>query len=123
MATVERLLSAGLVEFQSEDPTGPAATFCLQSYFTELTTRFDNGFDPSLGHAGDVTVFDPATVAPGPVRRVRDFPAGSERLTADAPAGMRHVVVNGRPIQVDGSFLEGSLTSRPGQLVRPAPRG
>ncbi len=74
------------------------------------------------GYAGDVAVFDPATVAPGPVRRVRDFPAGAERLTADAPAGMRHVVVNGRPIQVDGTFLPDSLTHRPGQLVRPAPR-
>lgn len=57
MATVERLLTAGLVEFRVADPTGPNATFCLKSYFTELTTRFDNGFDPNLGHAGDVTVF------------------------------------------------------------------
>lgn len=61
MATVERLLTAGLVEFQVEDPTGPAASYCLQSYFDELTTRFDNGFDPSLGHAGDVTVFSEPT--------------------------------------------------------------
>jgi DNA-binding MarR family transcriptional regulator/GNAT superfamily N-acetyltransferase len=57
MATVERLLTAGLVEFRVEDPTSSSATFCLQSYFTELVTRFDNGFDPSLGHSGDVTVF------------------------------------------------------------------
>jgi DNA-binding MarR family transcriptional regulator/GNAT superfamily N-acetyltransferase len=61
MATVERLLTAGLVEFQVEDPTGPAAQYCLQSYFDELTQRFDNGFDPSLGHAGDVTVFGTPT--------------------------------------------------------------
>ena len=39
------------------------------------------------GDWADVAVFDPATVAPGPVRRVRDFPASSERLTADAPTG------------------------------------
>jgi DNA-binding MarR family transcriptional regulator len=57
MATVERLLTAGLVEFRVEDPTGPSATVCLRSYFDELSTRFDNGFDPSLGHSGDVTVF------------------------------------------------------------------
>ena len=37
------------------------------------------------GAWADVVVFDPATVGPGPVRRVADFPAGSERLTADAP--------------------------------------
>jgi N-acyl-D-aspartate/D-glutamate deacylase len=74
------------------------------------------------GYWADVAVFDPATVAPGPVRRVRDFPAGSERLTADAPTGMRHVVVNGQPIQVDGARIEEALAHRPGQVVRPAPR-
>ena len=75
------------------------------------------------GYAADVTVFDPATVAPGPVRRVRDFPANTERLTADAPVGMRHVLVNGTPIQVDGAPLADVLDTRPGQLVRPAVRG
>ncbi len=74
------------------------------------------------GNWADVTVFDPATVAPGPVRRVRDFPAGSERLTADAPVGMRHVLVNGQAIRRDGESVPGSLEQRPGQMVRPAPR-
>jgi N-acyl-D-aspartate/D-glutamate deacylase len=69
------------------------------------------------GAWADVVVFDPETVAPGPLRRVRDFPAGSERLTADAPVGVRHVVVNGVPIQVDGVH---DADARPGQLVRPA---
>jgi N-acyl-D-aspartate/D-glutamate deacylase len=72
------------------------------------------------GHWADVVVFDPATVAPGPVRRVRDFPADAERLTADQPVGVRHVLVNGTPIQVDGTHVEGDL--RPGQLIRPARR-
>ena len=75
------------------------------------------------GYAADITVFDPATVAPGPIRRVRDFPADTERLTADAPTGMRHVLVNGTPIQVDGTQLPDVLGTRPGQLVKPAPRG
>ena len=39
------------------------------------------------GAWADVVVFDPETVGPGPVRRVADFPTGSERLTADAPTG------------------------------------
>ena len=39
------------------------------------------------GKAADLVVFDPATVAPGPLRRVRDFPADAERLTADQPVG------------------------------------
>jgi N-acyl-D-amino-acid deacylase len=69
------------------------------------------------GKAADVVVFDPDTVAPGPLRRVRDFPANSERLTADEPVGIRHVLVNGTPIQVDGVH---DAEARPGQLVRPA---
>ena len=47
------------------------------------------------GAFADVTVFDPTAVGPGPVRRVRDFPADTERLTADQPTGVRHVLVNG----------------------------
>ena len=74
------------------------------------------------GDWADVAVFDLATVDPGPVRRVRDFPANSERLTADAPTGMRHVLVNGQPIQQDGARVEDALVHRPGQVMRPAPR-
>jgi N-acyl-D-aspartate/D-glutamate deacylase len=53
------------------------------------------------GCAADVCVFDPATVGPGPTRRVRDFPADAERLTAEEPTGIRHVLVNGTPIRED----------------------
>jgi N-acyl-D-aspartate/D-glutamate deacylase len=70
------------------------------------------------GAWADVVVFDPSTVAPGPIRRVADFPAGSQRLTADQPEGVRHVLVNGVPIRVDGTQ---DLTARSGQLVRPGP--
>ena len=54
----------------------------------------------------DVTVFDPATVGTGPTRRVRDFPADGERLTAEEPTGLRHVLVNGTPIRRDEQQLE-----------------
>jgi N-acyl-D-aspartate/D-glutamate deacylase len=77
------------------------------------------------GNWADVVVFDPATVAPGPIRRVRDFPADAERLTADQPVGVRHVVVNGTPIQVDGTptgAASGDGPARPGQVVRSQPR-
>jgi N-acyl-D-aspartate/D-glutamate deacylase len=73
------------------------------------------------GYFADVVVFDPATVAPGPLRRLRDFPAGAERLTADQPQGVRHVWVNGQAIQRDGQALDGALAARPGRLVAPAP--
>ncbi len=65
------------------------------------------------GYWADVCVFDPDRVAPGPVRRVRDFPADGERLTAEEPAGVRHVLVNGTLIRTDGSQLD-SLEVRPG---------
>jgi N-acyl-D-amino-acid deacylase len=73
------------------------------------------------GAWADVVVFDPATVAPGPLRRVRDFPADGERLTADQPTGIRHVLVNGVAIQTDGVPDLEAHGRLPGALVRPSP--
>ncbi len=86
----------------------------LTSAQAELFGLVDRGVLREGAH-GDVVVFDPETVAPGPVRRVRDFPADSERLTADAPVGVRHVLVNGVPIRRDGV----QTTAAPGTLVAP----
>jgi N-acyl-D-aspartate/D-glutamate deacylase len=69
------------------------------------------------GAAADVVVFQPDTVAPGPVRRLRDLPADGERLLPDAPSGMRHVLVNGVPIRVEGQQL-GPADASPGRLLR-----
>ena len=71
-----------------------------------------------VGKKADLCVFDPDTVAPGPLRRVFDFPAGGERLTADAPEGMTHVMVNGRTIRVDGAADPAGLDARPGAVLR-----
>jgi len=68
-----------------------------------------------VGAYADIVVFDPTTVAPGPIRRVADFPAGSERLTADAPEGVVHVLVNGTPIRRNGRQLDAA----PGVVVAP----
>jgi N-acyl-D-amino-acid deacylase len=67
------------------------------------------------GHFADVCVFDPQSVGPGPTRRVRDFPADSERLTAEEPEGVRHVLVNGTPIRVDGRSCIDTLERPPGR--------
>jgi N-acyl-D-aspartate/D-glutamate deacylase len=65
------------------------------------------------GLAADVTVFDAATVGSSPVRRVRDFPGGADRLVADA-SGIRCVVVNGEIIREDGR----DTGAAPGRVLR-----
>jgi hypothetical protein len=50
------------------------------------------------------------------LRRIRDFPADGERLVADAPVGVRHVLVNGTPIREDGAQAGADI--RPGALLR-----
>ena len=73
---------------------------------------FENRGYLRQGYFADVTVFDPTTVSPGPQRRLRDLPANGERLTAEEPVGMRHVLVNGSPIRRDEAQL--SLEVLPG---------
>ena len=70
------------------------------------------------GQAADITVFDADTVAPGPLRRVRDFPADGERLVADAPVGLSHMLVNGVVVRADGTADDEGLASRPGRVLR-----
>jgi N-acyl-D-amino-acid deacylase len=71
-----------------------------------------------VGKAADLVVFDPHTVGPGPLRRVVDFPAGGERITADAPVGVRHTLVNGVPVRRDGQQVEAGPHARPGAVLR-----
>ncbi len=59
MDTVQRLLTAGLVEIALEDPTSADARWCLDQYFSTLDQRFDTGFDPARSiraDAGDLTL-------------------------------------------------------------------
>ena len=69
-----------------------------------------------VGAPADVVILDYDHLDPGPVRRVRDMPAGGERLTADAPVGVEAVVVNGVVIRRDGAAVE--TGPRPGQVLR-----
>ncbi|WP_436788722.1 N-acyl-D-amino-acid deacylase family protein [Yinghuangia sp. YIM S10712] len=68
------------------------------------------------GNWADIVVFDPATISPGPTRRIRDFPAGGERLTADRPTGIRHILVNGTPTRIDG--VHAPDAALPGHVLR-----
>jgi N-acyl-D-aspartate/D-glutamate deacylase len=71
-----------------------------------------------VGKVADLTVFDFDTVAPGPLRRVTDFPAHGERLTADQPVGMTYTLVGGVPIRVDGEPDTEGLAAKPGRMLR-----
>ena len=69
------------------------------------------------GLAADVTIFDPRTVGCSPLRRVRDFPAGADRLVSDA-RGIRAVVVNGVVIRENDRDAVDADGPLPGRLLR-----
>ncbi len=93
----------------------------LSAVQADLFNLVDRGYLREGAYA-DVVVFDPDTVAPGPLRRVRDFPANAERLTADASVGITHVLVNGTPIRSDGEVDESGVGAHPGDILRPSAR-
>jgi DNA-binding MarR family transcriptional regulator/GNAT superfamily N-acetyltransferase len=79
MDVVERLLTAGVVEVDVEDPASTAARFCIESYFAELDARFDAGFDPSQSISADVEeLTEPAGLLL--VARLRGEPIGCGAL-------------------------------------------
>jgi N-acyl-D-amino-acid deacylase len=69
------------------------------------------------GGAADVVVFDPRTVAAGPLQRVHDLPAGADRLIAPS-IGIQHVFVNGTAIRRDGNDVE---RAHAGRVLRSVP--
>jgi N-acyl-D-aspartate/D-glutamate deacylase len=73
------------------------------------------------GLPADVAVLDIDALSPGPIRRVRDMPAGGDRLIADEPRGIDWVLVNGTPIREEGKPLVEQLTRLPGTVLRSRP--
>ena len=54
MRTVERLITASMVEIRGVDPEDPDAQRCLRAYVAELNRRApDRGFDPSKGSTAE----------------------------------------------------------------------
>ncbi len=69
------------------------------------------------GLVADVCVFDPDSVAAGPLRRVHDLPAGADRLVSDA-IGIDAVVVAGQILRREGRDLLDPHGPLPGRLLR-----
>jgi N-acyl-D-aspartate/D-glutamate deacylase len=94
----------------------PEAVRMLTSRPAELFGVSDRGrLVPGL--AADVVVFDAATVAAGPLRRVRDLPAGADRLVSDA-SGIEAVIVNGTAVRERGRDSLDADRALPGKLLR-----
>jgi DNA-binding MarR family transcriptional regulator/GNAT superfamily N-acetyltransferase len=53
MRTVERLITASLIDIRIADPAGPDARRCLRAYFGELNRRSDIPFDLSRGTSAE----------------------------------------------------------------------
>ena len=82
MAVVDQLLTVGMVETAIEDPSGEAAQFCIQSYFRDLDSRFEAGFDPDLSISADAAEL---TLPAGPsVLTVRIVSGGNLNLATFA---------------------------------------
>lgn len=73
------------------------------------------------GLPADIVAIDWDRLSTGPIRRVHDFPGGADRLTADQPEGIVHVLVNGVPIRRDGAVDTAAMDSRPGHILRSTP--
>lgn len=69
------------------------------------------------GRPADVVIFDPATVGPGPLKRVYDLPAGADRLVAEAN-GIEAVIVNGQLVRQNNKDMVAANDKLPGHLLR-----
>jgi len=98
-------------------------TFTIEQAVHNLTQRPAETFgitDRGLlaeGRPADIVVFDPATVGPGPLKRVHDLPAGADRLVSDAH-GIDAVIVNGTVIRRAGKDTVAADDKLPGRLLR-----
>ncbi|MGE0803315.1 MAG: amidohydrolase family protein [Lautropia sp.] len=72
----------------------------------------------AVGRPADLVVFDPDTVAAGPLERIHDLPAGADRLVS-YPRGIRAVFVNGVELPAPGQPAEPGWRL-PGRLLRGA---
>jgi N-acyl-D-amino-acid deacylase len=101
--------------------TMESAIRMMSSWPAEIFNIRDRGLLKE-GMAADIVIFDPKTIAAGPLERVHDLPAGAERLISRAK-GISHVIVNGRVIRKDGQDAPRDGTRLPGRVLRHGAQG
>jgi DNA-binding MarR family transcriptional regulator/GNAT superfamily N-acetyltransferase len=96
MAQVERLLAATAVRIEPCDPRQSDARYCVAAYFSELSRRFEDGFDPGRSLPADE---DDLTLPGGLllVARLHGEPVGcgAVKFPAAAPAHIKRMWVAG----------------------------
>ena len=94
MAEVERLLAASAVQIGVCDPRHPDARRAVQGYVTELTQRFEDGFDPAIGvSATDDEVSPPAGLFLLATLHSEPVGCGVLKFHQDAPAHIKRMWV------------------------------
>jgi DNA-binding MarR family transcriptional regulator/GNAT superfamily N-acetyltransferase len=95
MASVQKLLTASMVEIKALDPDHPHARFCMREYFSELDRRFRSGFDPEASLPADADdVRPPAGMFL--VATLHDEPVGCGALKfhGDGPTELKRMWVS-----------------------------
>jgi DNA-binding MarR family transcriptional regulator/GNAT superfamily N-acetyltransferase len=94
MAEVERLLVASMVQVTVCDPRQPAARFCMRAYFSELSQRFDGGFDPARSiSADDAELTPPAGLMLVATLHSEPVGCGALKFHGAAPAEIKRMWV------------------------------
>jgi DNA-binding MarR family transcriptional regulator/GNAT superfamily N-acetyltransferase len=94
MAEVERLLLASAVHVAVCDPRHPHARSCMQAYFSELSRRFDGGFEPDRAKpVDDREITAPAGVLLVATLHGEPVGCGALKFHDDAPAEIKRLWV------------------------------
>ena len=94
MAEVERLLVASAVQIAVCAPRHPDARSCMRAYFSELTRRFDGGFDPARSiSADDAELTPPAGLLLVATLHAEPVGCGALKFHDDAPAEIKRMWV------------------------------
>ena len=94
MDTVQRLLTAALVDIRAVDPTHPDARRSVASYFAELDRRSDSGFDPAAGISAEPhELRPPAGLLLVAYLRAEPVGCGAVKHHDDAPSEIKRMWV------------------------------